>query len=125
MGGRSVLPDNPIPLDSGALVLDETGSKMFLISNSGITIAQLDEVPLSLATVRPPSGPVGTIVKLRGSGFQNGATVSIGAVQAATAFVDASTLTVTVPSLTSGPERVTVSNPNGETYTLDDAFTTN
>jgi DNA-binding beta-propeller fold protein YncE len=120
-----VLPDNPIPLDSGALVLDETGSKMFLISNSGITIAQLDEVPLSLATVRPPSGPVGTIVKLRGSGFQNGATVSIGAVQAATAFVDASTLTVTVPSLTSGPERVTVSNPNGETYTLDDAFTTN
>ncbi len=64
-------------------------------------------------------------MKLRGSGFQNGATVSIGAVQAATAFVDASTLTVTVPSLTSGPERVTVSNPNGETYTLDDAFTTN
>jgi hypothetical protein len=119
-----VLPE-PIPFDTNALVLDETGSKMFLISNSGISIAQLDEVPLSLATVDPSSGPSGTIVTLRGSGFLNGATVTLGGSQASTTLVDSNTLRVTVPSLSAGPVQVTVANPDGDTYILDDAFTIN
>lgn len=119
-----VLPET-IPLDSNALVLDETGSKMFLISISGITIAQLDEIPLSLATVNPSSGLSGTTVTLRGSGFRNGATIKFGTLQASTTFVDSNTLRATVPALLAGPVRVTVSNPDGDHYTLDDAFTVN
>jgi hypothetical protein len=119
-----VLPER-IPLDTNALALNETGGKMFLISNSGITIAELDEVPLSLATVNPSSGLSGTTVTLRGSGFQGGATVKFGGSQASTTFVDSNTLRVTVPSLSAGPVRVTVANPDGDIYTLDDAFTIN
>jgi hypothetical protein len=50
-----LLPD-PIPVDLGGLALDETGTKMFLISNSGITIADLFNSLLSLASVNPNSG---------------------------------------------------------------------
>ncbi len=43
---------------------------MFLISNTGITIAQLYQVPLSLAEVIPASAAAGAMVTLTGSGFQ-------------------------------------------------------
>ena len=119
-----VLPDS-IPLDSGALALDETGTKMFLISSTGVTVAQLYQAPLSLATITPSSGAPGSTVTLRGSGFQNGATVTFGTSQATATFVDLNTLTVVVPSLQSGPVRVTVTDPNGSQYSLDDAFTVN
>jgi DNA-binding beta-propeller fold protein YncE len=112
-----------IPLNNGAMVLDETGTKMFLISNSGITIAQLFQAPLSLASANPAAGSPGTQVTLRGSGFQNGALVSFGTSQAATAYVDAETLTATVPAMSAGPVRITVKNPGGQTYDFDDAFT--
>jgi DNA-binding beta-propeller fold protein YncE len=112
-----------IPKDTGAMALDETGTKMFLISNSGITIAQLSQVPLSLASVNPATGSQGTQVTLRGSGFLNGATVSFGTEQASTTYVDPETLTVTAPAVSSGPVRITVNNPDGSTYSLDAVFT--
>lgn len=112
-----------IPLDTGAMALDETGTKMFLITNSGITIAQLFQAPLSLASANPVAGSQGTQVTLRGSGFQNGANVLFGTSQAATTYVDAETLTATVPAMSAGPVRITVKNPGGQIYNFDDAFT--
>jgi DNA-binding beta-propeller fold protein YncE len=122
---RHVVLPEPIPFDSNALVLDETGSKMFLISNSGITAAQLDEVPLGLATVNPSSGLSGTTVTLRGSGFRNGATVKFGTLETSTTVVDSNTLKAIVPALAAGSVRVTVTNPDGDDYPLDDAFKIN
>jgi len=116
-----VLPD-PLPLDTNTLVLDETGSKMFLISNTGITIAQLHEVPLSLARAVPSSGTPGSTVTLRGSGFQSGITVKFANTSVQSSVVDANTLTATVPSLAAGPVRITLANPNGASYSLDAAF---
>lgn len=112
-----------IPLDTNAMALDETGSKMFLISNSGITIAQLFQAPLSLATTNPSSGSSGTVVKLRGSGFQSTTTVSFGTSQAAATYVDPNTMMATVPSLSPGPVRITVTNADSHAYAFDDAFT--
>jgi DNA-binding beta-propeller fold protein YncE len=112
-----------IPLDTNAMVLDETGTKMFLITNSGITIAQLFQAPLSLGSVIPAAGSQGTRVALRGSGFQNGAIVLFGTSQASTTYVDAETLTAKVPTMSGGPVRVTVKNPGGQIYNFDDAFT--
>jgi hypothetical protein len=111
-----------IPADTGALALDETGTKMFLISTSGITITQLAQVPLSLASITPTAGPPGTAVKLRGSGFQNGATVTFGKSQVAATYVDQNTLTAVVPALSAGPVRVTVTNPDDSSYNYDAAF---
>ena len=116
------LPEG-IPLDMNAMALDETGTKMFLISNSGITIAELFQAPLSLASVSPPAASQGTLVTVRGSGFQNGARVAFGTSQASMTYVDQNTITATVPVLSTGPVRITVTNPNSQAYSLDAAFT--
>lgn len=111
-----------IPVAMNAMALDETGTKMFLITNSGITIAQLFQAPLSLGSVNPAAGSQGTQVTLRGSGFLSGATVLFGTSQASTIYVDAETLKATVPAMSSGPVRITVTNPSGQKYSLDDSF---
>ena len=116
-----VLPD-PLPLDSGGLALDENGTKMFMITQTGITIAQLFQAPLSMATVNPAAGPQGTNVVLRGSGFQNGATVTFGSLQTSATFVDSNTLQAIVPPLPPGPVRVTINNPDGHRYSFDDSY---
>jgi DNA-binding beta-propeller fold protein YncE len=119
-----VLPD-PIPLSTNGLALDETGTKMFLVSNTGITIAELSEVPLSLAPVFPASAAAGTSLTLRGSGFQTGATVTIGGTQVSAVLLDPSTIHAIVPSLPTRQVRVTVKNPDGSQYFIDDAFIVN
>jgi len=116
------LPES-IPPSINALALNETGTKMFLISNSGITIAELFQAPLSLASVSPTTGSQGTLVTVRGSGFQNGATVTFGTLPASMTYVDQNTITATVPMMSTGPVRITVTNPNGHAYSFDAAFT--
>lgn len=117
-----VLPVS-IPQNSGAMALDESGTKMFLTTTTGIAIAQLDPAPLSIGTVNPAAGPSGTVIVLRGSGFQSGATVSFGTTQGSTTFVDSSTVQATVPTLPAGPVRISINNPDGSRYFVDDAFT--
>lgn len=107
------------------MAIDETGTRLFLISNSGITVAQLAHLPLSLATVNPASGSVGTQVTLRGSGFETGATVTFGTTQVNATFVDAQTLQATVPTISPGPIRITITNPDGSSYSFDDIFAVN
>ena len=48
-----------------------------------------------------------------------------GGTGAVVSFVDSSTLQVTTPALPVGAARVTVVNPDGTQYALDDAFTAN
>ena len=119
-----VLPD-PIPLDTNGMVLDETGTKMFLISNTGITIAELYQTPLSVGTLRPSAGSAGTSVTVRGSGFTDGAVILFGTTQVSATYMDSNTLQATVPNVSAGPVRVTVKNADGREYFLDDSFTVN
>ena len=121
---RVALPEQ-IPPSLNAMALDETGTKMFVISKSGITIATLFQAPLSLAYLTPASGIPGIQVTLRGSGFQSGSTVQFDKTTAAVTYVDAQTLQVTIPSLSAGPTQVTVTNPDGTSYAFDAAFTIN
>ena len=108
---------------SGSLVVDDPGEKIFLITNAGLTIIELDAVPLSIGSVTPSSGSSGTVVQVRGSGFQAATTASFNGTTAATKFVDADTLQVTVPSITSGPVQIILLNPDGTSYKLDAAYT--
>ncbi len=121
---RVALPE-PLQPCLNSIALDETGTKMFLISQSGITIAQLAAAPLSIATVNPSSAGAGAQVTIRGSGFANGATVTFGTTNEPTTFVDGQTLQATVPNLPAGSVRVTVTNPDGKFYSFDDAFSVN
>jgi DNA-binding beta-propeller fold protein YncE len=105
------------------MAIDETGQRIFLLTNKGLTIAQLDSVPLSIGSVSPATGPAGTQVRIRGSGFVQGTTASANGTAATVSFVDADTLQVTLPSLAAGVVQIMITNPDGHTYTLDDAFT--
>jgi hypothetical protein len=85
------------------LAIDENGQRLFAITskdgtaqNAGLTIAKLANVPLGIGTLTPPNGPAtgGTQITIHGSGFQNGATVTI---------TDMNTLTLVTPALPRGP----------------------
>ena len=121
-------------LHGGFLTTDENGQRLFAITstdgspqNSGITVVQLAKVPLGIGTLTPATGSAagGASITLRGSGFVSGVTVSIGGKNAVTTFKDASTITFAVPALPSGSQQVQLKNPDGETVSLDAAFTAN
>jgi hypothetical protein len=114
-------------LHGSFLTTDDTGTKLFALTTKGLTVVELASVPLSIGTVSPAAGPAagGTQITIRGSGFQNGVKVAFGGVAASVTFVDAGTLRVATPALKSGAQQITVTNPDGETVTLDAAFTAN
>jgi len=114
-------------LHGSFLAVDENGQRLFALTTSGLTIIQLSAVPLSLGSISPVSvpGTGGATLTVRGSGFQSGVSVTIAGKSAATTFVDANTLTIAIPPLTAGPQQITITNPTGDTYTLDAAFTAN
>jgi hypothetical protein len=114
-------------LHGSFLTIDENGQRIFAFTTSGLTVVQLATVPLSIGTISPASAPAlgGAMLTIRGSGFQSAATVTIGGKSAATTLVDMNTLTVTTPPLTAGPQQIIITNPNGDSYSLDAAFTAN
>src|ERR1051325_6530421 len=85
----------------------------------------------SISSISPNTGPTtgGTAITISGSGFQSGATVTIGGVAAANVvFVNSSTLTVTTPlgptnEQATQPKNVTVTNPDGQSATRNGGFT--
>ena len=121
-------------LHGGFLTTDENGQRLFAITstdgtaqNAGITIVELANVPLGIGTLTPVNAPAsgGTTLTIRGSGFQAGTTVTIGGKNAAVTYKDMNTLTVVIPTLSAGAQRVSITNPDGETVSLDAAFTAN
>jgi hypothetical protein len=116
------------------LSTDENGQRLFAITSTdgtaqsaGVTIVTLANVPLEIGTLTPANGPAagGTTLTVRGSGFQTGTTVTVGGKAAAVTFTDMNTLTAVTPALTTGAQRVTITNPDGETVFLDAAYTAN
>jgi YVTN family beta-propeller protein len=105
------------------MALDETGSRIFCIATNGISILQLSSVPVSIGTVTPStaSGEGGTPVVVRGSGFQSGLTLQVGTQSVAATVVDSSTIDFNLPPLPTGSVRLTITNPDGSTYSLDGA----
>lgn len=81
--------------------------------------------PPSVITVSPSSGPGkgGTSVRLTGDAFQVGATVAFGSNLATGVNVVSTTqIDVTTPAGTDGPVAVTVTNPDGQTVTVNNGF---
>jgi IPT/TIG domain len=118
---RIVLNEQAVGL-SGSLAIDQTGGRIFLITNAGLTSIELDAVPLSIGSVTPSSGSPGTLLQIRGSGFQTGTTAKVNGKVANTTFVDAGTLQLTIPVIASGPAALTLVNSDGTSYNLDAAI---
>jgi hypothetical protein len=106
-----------------AMAIDAYGQNIYLITNVGLTILQINNAPLSIGSLAPTSGAAGTKITITGSGFQPATTVIVGGTSASTTFINANALQVTIPTLTSGSAQVTVTNPSGDTYSLDNALT--
>jgi hypothetical protein len=107
---------------SGSLAIDGTGQRVFVLTNAGLTIIELDAVPLSIGSLTPSSGTSGTMIQVRGSGFQSGTSAGFNGTSVSTKFLDGDTLQITVPNMGAGPVAVTLSNPDGTSYELDGAF---
>lgn len=112
------------PATDRMLAIDNTGTYLFGVTNSGITMMMLNALPLSIGHLQPsfgsPSG--GGTITIRGSGFQSGATITFGGVQAATTYVDQNTLTAVLPALPAGWQDVSVTNTNGTSYNAPGIF---
>ena len=128
---RILLPEQRLPETTAEILLqtaiDETGSQIFLITKSGLTVVGLDSVPLSIANVTPASGSSSGAVQvtLHGSGFDANTIVTFGGSRAAANFVDSNTIQIETPATARGAVQVTVQNPDGQSYTVDDVYEAN
>jgi hypothetical protein len=116
------------------LATDENGQRLFAITssdgtpqNAGISVITLANVPLGIGTVLPATGAAsgGTMVTIRGSGFQTGVAVMLGGKPCTVTVKDMNTLNVVTPPVVAGPLQLAITNPDGETVSLDAAFTAN
>lgn len=95
-------------------------------SNQLLVYGLVPPAALSLTSVSPTSGGTagGTKVTIAGSGFQSGARVAFGGNAATNVKVVSTTsITATTPAHAAGTVSVTVTNPNGQSATLLNAFT--
>jgi IPT/TIG domain-containing protein len=84
--------------------------------------------PPVLNSVSPASGPVGggTSVTLSGTNFLSGAAVTFGSIAATNVtVVNSTTITAFTPANSAGPVSVTVTNPGGQSSTLNNAYVYN
>ena len=112
----------PITSPYRPLAIDPTGQQILVATQSGFSYFNLSVIPLAVGTVSPSQGPAGTTIQLNGSGFVSGTTVQIGGQNASCSYVASQTISCTVPNLPSGQTYVTLSNPDGQTYSFENAF---
>jgi hypothetical protein len=80
----------------------------------------------TLTSVSPTSGPIqgGIVITMTGANFVSGATITIGGTpMPGVTFVSATQLRATAPWGTAGQKTIVVTNPNGQTATLTNAYT--
>jgi hypothetical protein len=113
--GAVLAPDRP-------LAIDPTGGQIVLGLQSGIAYFQLAVVPLAVGTVTPATASPGGTIQLNGSGFVAGTTATIGGQSASCTEVNSETLSCTVPNLTTGATSISLTNPDGQTYSFENAL---
>jgi hypothetical protein len=107
---------SPIAIDSG-------GRYVFLITTTGLTVVDLGEAPLAIGHLSATTASVGSQITIRGSGFDASVSATVGGHAANVTFTDQNTLTLTIPSVSSGPEDIVLSRTDGSTYTLENGVT--
>jgi DNA-binding beta-propeller fold protein YncE len=112
-------------LHGGFLTVDENGQRLFAVTTSGLTVIQLANVPLGIGTLSQTLGPAtgGTVVTLRGSGFQSATKATLGGKSAAVSYKDVNTISLTTPAMNPGPQQLVLINPDGESVSQDAAYT--
>lgn len=117
-------------VSSRLLAIDPPGQKILVATQNGgvsdsygISYYELSVVPLAVGTVSPSQASAGGSIAIHGSGFVAGTGVKIGGQIATCTETDSETIDCTVPNLPPGPIAMSLSNPDGQTYSFDNAFT--
>ena len=105
-----------------SLAIDPTGAQIVLGLQDGIAYFQLATVPLAVGTISPAAAPSGGTIQLNGTGFVAGTIATIGGKSATCTYVNSETLSCTVPNLTAGSASISLTNPDGQTYSFENAF---
>ena len=106
-----------------------SGEISVTIGGQAASVQSVDALPafraaLGLGCISPSFGSSagGTSMTVRGSGFPSGTRAIMGGKSASVTFKDTNTLVFTTPSTSAGPQQLVLSNPDGETVSLDAAF---
>ncbi|MPZ17152.1 MAG: hypothetical protein GEV06_04460 [Luteitalea sp.] len=112
-GGSPGLVDVVVTTANGSATLDDG----FAYFGSAVT-------PPEITSLEPTTGDAGTDVTITGTGFQDGATVTICGQVVATVFMDPTEVVFAAPlCLAGGPQDVSVMNPDFGSDTLPAGFT--
>jgi hypothetical protein len=103
----------PINVLNASSVIAAVGPQLTLLA-AGLSVTRVS--PLCTTTIG------GGAMTITGSGFDAGATVTFDGTSALAAVVDAQTITLKLPPLPVGMPRVVVTNPNGDSASLTNAF---
>lgn len=120
---RDISLQNRLNLWTKVIAVDDTAQHIFLSDVQGLTVYEFLAAPLAIGSVTPSvvSSTGSSLVKIRGSGFQAGTTVTVSGKTASAILVDPNTLQVTMPANPVGPAQMVLQNPDGDSYRLDAA----
>lgn len=121
------LPQTGVTVNTAPRTIHDFGGfprELYLMaSKTGLWYWELAVVPLSVGAVTPAQVPAGSSVEIRGSGFVAGTSVAIGGLAAACIEVDSEHLSCTVPAAATGAASMTLTNPDGQNYSIESALT--
>jgi hypothetical protein len=120
--GRSLLSLPSFPGYVGAFAIDPGGRKILACEGTSLHYYELSVVPLAAATVTPAGAAAGQTVTVRGNGFVSGTSATIGSQNSSCTMVDDQTLQCVVPGVIAGPAPMTLTNPDGQTYSFENAI---
>jgi DNA-binding beta-propeller fold protein YncE len=118
-GNGAIIPIIGVPQP---LSIDPSGSKILVALQNGVGYFQLAVVPLAVGTVTPATVSAGGVIQVRGSGFVAGLTATIGGKPAACSVLDSETLSCTAPNLVAGATAISLTNPDGQSYSFENAL---
>ncbi len=103
-------------MHGGFLTTDENGQRLFAVTTSGLSIVPLANISLGIGTLSPLSGSAagGSVVTVRGSGFQSGITAMLGGKFASESVTGVNMLGLTTPAVAAGPQQLVLTNPDAE-----------
>jgi WD40 repeat protein len=104
-----------------AIAIDPSGQKILVSAGTSLYYYELAVVPMSVGTISPTVATPGTSLTIRGNGFVSGTKATIGGANASCTSVDAESLQCVLPNVSSGLVPLTLSNPDGQTYSLEGA----
>jgi hypothetical protein len=99
-----------------SLAIDSGGRFVYLITDKGLSVVDFGAALLSIGHLSQQTASAGTQIAVRGSGFDSGTTATVGGLAASVTLTDQNTLALTVPAATSGPQDITLTRGDGETY---------